>query len=110
MTEFTQCFSYVMKSLFEADEYNAVSYSEDPVPTWRTGCHLDENNMSYIYLMYMPCKGAGNGIMRLEHYIYQGDKAVYKVAYMIIAGQNPSVAKYTGWKVSEEDATPDWEF
>ena len=93
-----------------ADEYNAVSYSDDPIPTWRTGCKLDDKSTSYVYLMYMPCEGEGNGIMRIEHYIYQGDNPVHQLAYMIIANQNPSVAKYTGWKVREEDTTPDWEF
>ena len=110
LTKLTQCISYVMKTFFEADEYNAVSDSDEPIPTWRTGCKLDENSTSYVYLMYMPCEGEGNGIMRIEHYIYHGDNPVHQLAYMIIANQNPSVAKYTGWKVREEDTTPDWEF
>lgn len=110
LTKFTQCFSYVIKSLMEADEYNAVVYADDTVPTWRTGCQMDDKHDNYMYLMYMPCEGAGNGIMRIEHYIYEGNTPVCEIAYMIIAGQNPSIAKYTGWKVREEDATPDWEY
>ena len=109
MTDFTRCFSFVYKSLIEADEYDAVVYNDDEVPTWRTGCTMNDYD-HYVYLKYMPCEGRGNGIMRLEHYMFDGDKCVHALAYMICAGQNPYIEKYNGSKVSDDNATPDWSF
>ena len=111
LTKFTQCFSHVLKTLLEADEYNAVVYDDDSIKTWKTGCRLDDKHNQYAYLMYMPCVGAGNGLLRIEHHIYEGNtRPLHQIAYMLVAGQEPKIAKFTGWKVNDEDSTPDWEF
>lgn len=105
----TRCLMMIAKSLFEADEYDAVEYDDDYVHSWSTGFKEDNGMRNYVWLQYMPCEN-NHGIYRLQHYVLEGDREISKTAYMIsFDGRNVMAGKYTGDKVPDNESVADWE-
>ena len=109
MKLYTQGFKFILDAINYTDKFNAVEFKESPVLSWRAGWRTEDKYNQFAFLMYMPCEGDGNGIMRLEHVVFDDEKMLHNIAYTITAGQEPSVAKYFGCNL-DDDAAPDWEF
>lgn len=109
---FSKCATLIIENLMEADKRGAVCYEDNGVPSWSTGFFGKDGNAHQISMFYMPCVGNNTGMIRLFHSTLDGSsyQPKEKVAYMVIVIEgSPKIKKYTGWKVSETDATPDWE-
>lgn len=99
--EFSHFCIEIIHSFRSFKSLGAVQFNDDQIPTWWTTIEDRE----YV-LMYMPCVGEKSGIIRI--YKQSGYK---KLAYMVFVKEGAvSIKKYTGVKVDDADACPDWEY
>lgn len=109
---FSKYATMIIENLMEADKHGAVCYEDNCVPWWSTSFFGKDGNAHHISMSYMLCVGNNTAMIRLFHSTLDGSsyQPKEKVAYMVIVIEgSPKIKKYTGWKVSETDATPDWE-